>query len=93
MADVGIAIVGETTTIIVPESIRERLGLKDGDSVGFVDDDGRVIIERREDLTLEDIIGSFKLPGPASDDFDEEIEHAMEIAMREKYPWAFDGRE
>lgn len=72
-------------TLTVPDAVRERLGLDDVGTVAFVvRDDGEVVLSRRK-LTPEDVFGSIPdIPG-TSDDFDVEIEQAIEAHLAEKY--------
>lgn len=63
--------------LTLPAPIRRRLGVEGGGTIVFDLSDDDIRIEGR-DLTLEEIFGSIKLPERASDDFDEEIEQALD---------------
>lgn len=64
--------------LTLPAPIRRLLGVEGGGTIVFDVTDDNIRIEGR-DLTLEEIFGSIKIPGPSSADFDEEIEQAMDI--------------
>lgn len=73
------ATVTRQNQITVPAAVRERLGVNGGGTVVFNVTDRDIVIEER-DLTLDEIRGSLELSGPlASDDFDAEIEQAMDL--------------
>ena len=63
--------------VTIPREVRDELSADAGDHILFVIDEGTIRV-RPERYTLESIRGSLPpLPG-ASDDFDREIEEAME---------------
>ena len=83
----------------IPEWVEEQLGLKDGDSLVFLKEDGRIFLQREtsrpssdaresvnaefRDMTLDEIRANpLVITGPHSDDFDNEIEEAMQIETR-----------
>ncbi len=73
------ATVTRQNQITVPAAVRERLGVNGGGTVVFNVTDRDIVIEER-DLTLDEIRGSLELSGPlASNDFDAEIEEAMDL--------------
>ena len=46
--------------ITIPIEIRKKLGVKDGDKVVFLEDDGRIIIENSVRVALKDVQEAFK---------------------------------
>jgi AbrB family looped-hinge helix DNA binding protein len=46
--------------ITIPVAIRNRLGVKDGDKVVFIEENGRVIMENSVRLALKDVQEAFK---------------------------------
>jgi AbrB family looped-hinge helix DNA binding protein len=55
--------------VTIPAALRERLGLKAGDRIRFVEGpDGRVTIERRQTLSFADLRGIVKLDRPVKAD-------------------------
>ena len=55
--------------VTIPAPLRDRLGLKAGDRVRFVEGpDGRVTVERRPTLSLADLRGIVKLDRPVTGD-------------------------
>jgi AbrB family looped-hinge helix DNA binding protein len=53
--------------VTIPAAMRERLGLKAGDRIRFVEGpDGRVTVERRETLSFADLRGIVKLDHPVT---------------------------
>jgi len=65
--------------VTVPVEIRRRLRLDTPDKISFVlDDEGNVAL-RKAKLSVADLRGIVPpLPGRTSDDFEEQIEEAME---------------
>jgi AbrB family looped-hinge helix DNA binding protein len=45
--------------ITIPKEIRKRLGVKDGDKVVFIEENGRIIIENAAMITLRDAQNAF----------------------------------
>jgi antitoxin PrlF len=45
--------------VTIPIELRERLGIKPGDRVGFVDEDGRILLQRQE-TAIEAVFGLVK---------------------------------
>lgn len=78
------------TPLTIPDIVQERLGLEEGDGLLFIEEEGRIFIQREAGRPLSELVGSWKVDRPASADFDDEIEEAIDIAMREKYPWVFE---
>lgn len=72
--------------ITVPDQVVKTLGLEEGDELVFIQEDGRIFIQRgtrRRGMTLDEIIANpLAITEPHSDDFDAEIEEAMEIETR-----------
>jgi AbrB family looped-hinge helix DNA binding protein len=46
--------------ITIPVAIRNRLGVKDGDKVVFIEENGRVIMENSVRLALKDVQDAFR---------------------------------
>jgi AbrB family looped-hinge helix DNA binding protein len=46
--------------ITIPIGIRRKLGIKDGDKVVFIEDDGRVVIENSLRLALAEVQDAFR---------------------------------
>ena len=46
--------------ITIPLEIRRKLGVKDGDKVVFLEQDGRIIIENSTMLALKDVQDAFR---------------------------------
>jgi AbrB family looped-hinge helix DNA binding protein len=46
--------------ITIPRQIRNRLGVRDGDKVIFIEENGRVIIENASMIALKDAQNAFK---------------------------------
>jgi bifunctional DNA-binding transcriptional regulator/antitoxin component of YhaV-PrlF toxin-antitoxin module len=68
----------------LPREVRERLGLAKGATVTFLlEDDAVVVLPSPE--SIERIFGSVPALGTESEDFDDEIEDAIEHALAEKY--------
>ena len=45
--------------VTIPVELREKLGIKPGDRVGFVEDGGRIVIQRQE-TAIESVFGLVK---------------------------------
>ena len=45
--------------VTIPAELREKLGIKPGDRVGFVEEDGRIVIQRQE-TAIESVFGMVK---------------------------------
>jgi bifunctional DNA-binding transcriptional regulator/antitoxin component of YhaV-PrlF toxin-antitoxin module len=70
--------------IRLPDEIRHDLGIENARKVIVLVDDGLLrIIPLR--MSLEEVRGSAPALSNLSEDFDEEIETAIELAIREKY--------
>jgi bifunctional DNA-binding transcriptional regulator/antitoxin component of YhaV-PrlF toxin-antitoxin module len=72
----------ENGDVTLPEEVRRRLGK---DTVEFVIRDDGVVELRRPSLSLDDVFGSIPARPGMSDDFDAEIEAAIEEHIAEKY--------
>ena len=46
--------------ITIPVAIRKKLGVKDGDKVVFIEENGRVIMENSIKLALKDVQNAFR---------------------------------
>jgi AbrB family looped-hinge helix DNA binding protein len=46
--------------ITIPVAIRKKLGVKDGDKVVFIEENGRVIMENSVRLALKDVQNAFR---------------------------------
>ena len=46
--------------ITIPVGIRKKLGVKDGDKVVFMEENGRIIVENSVRLALKDVQNAFK---------------------------------
>jgi AbrB family looped-hinge helix DNA binding protein len=46
--------------ITIPVAIRKKLGVKDGDKVVFIEENGRVIMENSVRLALKDVQDAFR---------------------------------
>jgi bifunctional DNA-binding transcriptional regulator/antitoxin component of YhaV-PrlF toxin-antitoxin module len=68
----------------LPQDVRHELGLDDTDDVIVIVEDGTLRILPAP-WTLDQIQGSAKSDRIFSEDFDEEIEEAMDEALRDKY--------
>jgi bifunctional DNA-binding transcriptional regulator/antitoxin component of YhaV-PrlF toxin-antitoxin module len=64
--------------------MRRELGIAPGDRVGFLMRDGRILLSPLRS-TLDELQGIFKPLRPMSEDFDEEIEEAMEERAQELF--------
>lgn len=54
--------------VTIPIELREKLGIKPGDRVGFVDEGGRIVLQRQESASAGNKLATFdrklgKLPG------------------------------
>lgn len=45
--------------VTIPIELREKLGIKPGDRVGFIDEDGRIVLQRQE-TNIEAVFGMVK---------------------------------
>ena len=45
--------------ITIPAEIRKKLGVKDGDKVVFIEENGRIVMENSVRLALRDVQGAF----------------------------------
>lgn len=45
--------------VTIPIELREKLGIRPGDRVGFVDEDGRIVLQRQE-TNIEAVFGMVK---------------------------------
>lgn len=45
--------------VTIPMELREKLGIKPGDRVGFVDEDGKIVLQRQE-TAIEAVFGIVK---------------------------------
>ena len=45
--------------VTIPIELRKKLGIKPGDRVGFVDEDGRIVLQRQE-TAIEAVFGLVK---------------------------------
>ncbi len=53
--------VGAKGEIVIPESIRDQMGIRPGDTVRFRTEGGRVILEKRDGAaTLEAFLGAYE---------------------------------
>ena len=46
--------------ITIPVEIRKKLGVKDGDKVVFIEDNGRIVMENSVRVALKDVQDAFK---------------------------------
>ena len=46
--------------ITIPLEIRKKLGVRDGDKIAFVEENGRIVMENSVRLALEDVHNAFK---------------------------------
>jgi len=46
--------------ITIPVEIRKKLGVKDGDKVVFIEDNGRIVMENSVRIALKDVQDAFK---------------------------------
>jgi len=46
--------------ITIPIEIRKKLGVKDGDKVVFIEDNGRIIMENSVKIALKDVQDAFR---------------------------------
>ncbi|GHV70934.1 AbrB family transcriptional regulator [Spirochaetia bacterium] len=46
--------------ITIPVEIRKKLGVKDGDKVVFIEDNGRIVVENSVRLALKDVQSAFR---------------------------------
>ena len=46
--------------ITIPREIRKKLGVKDGDKVIFIEDNGRIVMENSVRVALKDVQDAFK---------------------------------
>lgn len=79
--------------ITVPSSIRKRLGLAKGDQLRFIMLGDEIRVERHSRRPLEEVLGSLKPRSSreTTDDLDDEIEEAIEMGLRERYPHLFEA--
>jgi len=45
--------------ITIPAEIRKKLGVKDGDKVVFIEENGRIVMENSVRVALKDVQGAF----------------------------------
>lgn len=81
--------------LTVPEIVETKLGLEEGDDLLFVEEDGRIFVQREARLPLEAIVGSLKtdLPFPTDEEMDAAVERAVSDHCREKYDRILQGQE
>jgi AbrB family looped-hinge helix DNA binding protein len=46
--------------ITIPVAIRKKLGVKDGDKVLFIEENGRIVMENSIRVALKDVQGAFR---------------------------------
>ncbi len=74
------ATVTHESQISIPAEVRERLGLAEGSVVTFVLTDADVVLLRAPQ-SIEDLFGSIPALPHTSEDFDVEIDEAIEAAL------------
>ena len=70
--------------LALPQDVRHELGLDDAEDVILIVEDGTLRILPAP-WTLDQIQGAAKTDRIFSEDFDEEIEEAMDEALRDRY--------
>ena len=55
-----LARISQRGQITIPVEIRKKLGVRDGDKVVFIEDNGRIIMENSVRLALKDVQDAFK---------------------------------
>jgi len=68
--------------VTVPKSIRDALGLKPGDSVVFIAQDGAAIMRPARAWTLEDLSGSLRAYAKKGPDIRHGHREALAVALR-----------
>jgi len=46
--------------ITIPAEIRKKLGIKDGDKVVFIEENGRIVVENSVRIALKDVQSAFR---------------------------------
>jgi AbrB family looped-hinge helix DNA binding protein len=49
--------------ITIPVAIRKKLGVKDGDKVVFIEENGRIVMENSVKIALKDVQNAFRDEG------------------------------
>lgn len=71
--------------ITVPAEVRQLLGIGPGDRIAFEICDGEVSVSAAPQLTVDDLRGVVPALGrPVSDDFDAEIDDAMQDLVKQE---------
>ena len=71
--------------VSVPAEIRRRLGVKPGSTLEWVEDGGKIVLQRTEGYTFEDIRKALFPNGPPPMKTLEEIREGVERAKLEHY--------
>ena len=74
--------VTDESQISLPQEVRERLGLAEGSVVTFVLTDNDVLLVGATQ-SVDDLFGSIPARSHSSDDFDAEIDEAIEAALHD----------
>jgi bifunctional DNA-binding transcriptional regulator/antitoxin component of YhaV-PrlF toxin-antitoxin module len=76
------ATITDEDALPLPAEVCQRLGLEKGSTVTFLlEDDGVVLLPAPR--SIDHLFGSIPALPRTSDDFDEEIEEAIELALRD----------
>jgi AbrB family looped-hinge helix DNA binding protein len=75
------ATVTKESQLPLPAEVLERLGLAEGSVVTFLLTDDEVVLLNTPQ-SIEDLFGSIPALPHSSEDFDDEIEAAIEVALR-----------
>ena len=80
--------------LTVPDWVEAKLGLEEGDVLLFMEENGRVFVQREARRALDEVIGSLKTDRPflTDDELDAELERVMVDELREKYARIFKGQ-
>jgi antitoxin PrlF len=70
--------------ITIPVAIRKKLGVKDGDKVVFIEENGRIVMENSVRIALKDIQEAFRGEGERIGLKDEKDVTAMIKEIREE---------
>jgi len=71
--------------ISVPAEIRRRLGVKPGSTLEWVESDGKIVLQRAEGYTFEDIHKALFPDGPPPYKSVEEMDEGIAEYMRERH--------
>lgn len=78
---------GPKAQVVIPQPVRERLGVRPGDEVAFRVEGSRIIVEREDpEEWLRRFLGIVK--GPPRRGFVLDSDKLYDEMMEERFPWA-----